>query len=212
MINRTTKQLKHYYYKDRVEVGIDEAGRGPLLGRVYVGAVILPQNDTFDYSLMRDSKKLSEKKRLEAYDYIKNNAIESVSFWMSEKEVDDLNIYKATHNAMHNALDKLNIVPDNILVDGNKFYIYARNGDIIPHACIKGGDNEYCSIAAASIIAKVEHDNYIHELCDNHPTLEERYDLRNNKGYGTKKHLEGIEKYGITEWHRKTFGICKGFA
>lgn len=209
--NQMKRILKPYYYKDQIEVGIDEAGRGPMLGRVYVGAVILPQNDTFDYTLMKDSKKLSEKKRLEAYEYIKKNAIEYTSFWMSEKEVDDMNIYKATHKAMHIALDKLNITPDNILVDGNKFYIYARDGDIVPHVCIKGGDNEYCSIAAASIIAKVERDEYINKLCDENPILEERYDIRNNKGYGTKKHLEGIEKYGITEWHRKTFGLCKSF-
>jgi len=206
--SKHSTHLKTHFYKDCLEVGIDEAGRGPLFGRVYVGAVILPLNDTFDYSLMKDSKKLTEKQRNVAYEYIKNHSIEYSSYWMSEKEIDELNIYRATHKAMHHALDKLTITPDNILVDGNKFYPYYKDGEIIPHVCVVGGDNKYCSIAAASIVAKVEHDKYINDMCDKYQTLEKYYDLRNNKGYGTKKHIDGIKLYGITGWHRKTFGIC----
>lgn len=206
--------LKPFYVKNCLEVGIDEAGRGPLLGRVYVGAVILPQDDTFDHSLMKDSKKFGKSKKeqaklQDAYDYIKKNAIAYSSYWMSETEVDDMNIYQATHKAMHIAIKKLNIIPQHILVDGNKFYPYKERNRIIPHTCIKGGDNEFSSIAAASIIAKVERDKYIKELCEANPDLIEKYDLLNNKGYGTKKHMEGIDKHGITKWHRKSFGPCK---
>ena len=208
--------LKPYYTKNCLEVGIDEAGRGPLLGRVYVGAAVLPQDDSFNHSLMKDSKKFGKSKKgqrelLEAYVHIKENAIAWTSFWMSEKEIDEFNIYKATHKAMHIALAKLDIVPENILVDGDKFYPYKHNGDIIPHVCIKGGDNTYSSIAAGYIIAKVERDMYIKSLCEENPILQERYDILNNKGYGTKKHLEGIKNFGITKWHRKSFGICKTY-
>jgi|TARA_B100000795_G_scaffold260710_1_gene236838 ribonuclease HII len=201
--------LKKFYYENTIEAGVDEAGRGPLFGRVYVGAVVLPQGDEFDHSLMKDSKKLSHKKRLKAYEYIKENALDWTCFWISAEEIDKINVYKATHNAMHKALDQLNVRPENILVDGNKFYVYKHDNEIIPHVCIIGGDNKYTSIAAASIIAKVEHDKYINKMCDENPTLDSFYDLRNNKGYGTKKHIAGIEKHGISIWHRKTFGICR---
>lgn len=102
------------------------------------------------------------------------------------------------------------------MVDGNDFknYTYINKDEQfeeIPYVCIEGGDNKYCSIAAASILAKVERDNYIEELCNKNPLLIERYDLLNNKGYGTKKHIEGIIKYGITEQHRKSFGLCKNY-
>ena len=203
--------LKPYYYENCLEVGVDEAGRGPLFGRVYVGAAILPPDDSFNHALIRDSKKLSEKKRLIAYDYIKNNAIAWTSHWMSERDIDEINIYQSTHRAMHIALQKLDIIPENILVDGDKFYPYKHEGEIIPHVCIKGGDNKYTPIAAASIIAKVEHDKYISDMCDENPELHERYDLRNNKGYGSQKHIDGIKKYGISKWHRKTFGICQKY-
>lgn len=209
---RLPKQpLKNYYYADMLEVGVDEAGRGPMFGRVYVGAVILPNDDDFDYSMIRDSKKMSEKKRLESYNYIINNAIDWTSFWVSAEQIDEMNIYKATHYAMHKALDKLIVRPENILVDGNKFYPYRYKNDIVPHICIIGGDNKYTSIAAASIIAKVERDKYILNLCKEYPELDEYYDLKKNKGYGTKNHINGIKKYGITEWHRKSFGICRNY-
>ncbi len=208
------RMLKKFHTPNCLEVGIDEAGRGPMFGRVYVGAAILPPDDSFHHHLMKDSKKFRKSKKgqrelLEAYNYIKENAIASSSYWMSESEIDEFNIYQATHKSMHIVLQKLDMVPEHILVDGDKFYPYKEKGNIIPHACIKGGDNKYSSIAAASIIAKVERDKYIEELCKENPELIERYDLLNNKGYGTKKHMEGIEKYGITKWHRKSFGICK---
>jgi ribonuclease HII len=202
--------LKSHYYDNTIEVGIDEAGRGPLFGRVYIGAAILPV-DKFNHSLMKDSKRLSDKKRREAYEYIKSHAIEYSVSWMSETEIDNLNIYKATHAGMHKVLDTLTIRPENILVDGNKFYTYIYKGDVIPHVCITGGDNKYSAIAAASIIAKCERDNYIVDLCNKYPELDVLYDLKRNKGYGTKKHMDGINRWGITKWHRTTFGVCKKY-
>lgn len=208
--------LKPFFYKDTIEVGLDEAGRGPLFGRVYVGAAILPQDDSFNHGLMKDSKKFGKSKKgqrelLRAYEYIKSNAIAWGVYWISEKDIDDINIYKATHKAWHKVIDNLNIVPENILVDGNKFFPYSHKGEFLPHICIKGGDNKYSPIAAASIIAKVERDNYIRELCKENPELVERYNIESNKGYGAKTHIDGIKKYGISKWHRKTFGICQNY-
>jgi len=108
---------------------------------------------------------------------------------------------------MHQNIDKLNLNIDHILVDGN----YFKNYKNIKHTCCIKGDSKYCNIAAASILAKVSHDNYITNLCDIYPDLHEKYDLRNNMGYPTKKHIEGIKKYGITKYHRKTFGICTNY-
>lgn len=214
-MSKNTKEklkLKTFYDNSKLEVGIDEAGRGPLFGAVYIGAAILPPGDDFNHSLMRDSKKLSERKRIIAYDYIKENAVDWAVFSYSEKKIDDINILAATLDGMHKVLDKLQVKPEHILVDGNMFKPYWLDDEIIPYTCIHGGDNKYTPIAAASIIAKVERDKYIENLCDENPTLEEYYSIRSNKGYGAKKHIEGIEKYGITKYHRKTFGICKRFA
>lgn len=202
--------LKPYYCEDCLEVGIDEAGRGPLFGRVYVGAAILPPDD-FNHSLMRDSKKLSERKRLQAYDYIKENAIDYSVFYFDENHIDEMNIYKATYTAMHKALDNLQVRPELILVDGNSFIPYYFEGEQQNHVCITKGDNTYSSIAAASILAKVERDKYIYDLCDKYDYLDDKYKIKSNKGYGAAKHIEGIKQYGITKWHRKTFGICRNY-
>jgi len=201
--------LKTYYDLNLLEAGIDEAGRGPMFGRVYTAAAIIPQDDTFVQPFIKDSKKLSEKKRKEAFEYIKENAIDWSVSWKDELYIDNRNIYNATYDSMHTTLDKLNVRPEYILVDCSDFQIYTENCEIIPHKCVVKGDNEYASIAAASILAKVSRDNYIDEMCDKYPLLDEYYDLRKNKGYGTKKHLEGIQHYGISPWHRKTFGLCK---
>ena len=213
------------------EIGVDEAGRGPMFGRVYAGAVILPKSlEAFQHALMKDSKKFhSEKKIREVAAYIKANAIAWAVGWADEREIDELNIRRATHKAMHQAIndilvnnivikqtDKQNIL---LLVDGNDFTPFVYEGadkqvqeKQAQHVCIEGGDNTYSCIAAASILAKVARDDYIAELCAKEPDLITRYDLLKNKGYGTKKHMDGIRKYGITEWHRKTFGICRGQA
>ena len=111
---------------------------------------------------------------------------------------------------MHKGIRNLWVRPSHLLVDGHYFQAYVdEDGMNIPHTCVEGGDNEYISIAAASILAKVEHDKYIEEMCDKYENLDEFYGLRSNKGYGTKKHMEGIKKYGISEWHRKSFRPCQ---
>ena len=203
------KILKRFYLDDALEAGVDEAGRGPLFGRLYIGAAILPPDDNFDHSLMRDSKRLSERKRLIAFDYIKQYAVDWAVHFVSASVVDIDNIYVATLEGMHKALDKLLVKPEHILVDGNAFNPYQTEGTFLPHKCIKGGDDIYTPIAAASIIAKVSRDNYIRELCKLDATLDEYYGLLSNKGYGTAQHMEGIKTHGITKWHRRSFGICK---
>ena len=211
--------LKPYYSDDNsIEIGVDEVGRGPMFGRVYAAAAILPKDDSFKHELMKDSKKFSSKKKLEeTAKYIKENCIQYSIGYEDENSIDKQNIKIATHSAMHKAIKKL-ISPSKdyaILVDGNDFkpvtYLDPVSEMIkeVPSVCIIGGDNIQSSIAAASILAKVERDTYICDLCKEYPKLDEYYDLSKNKGYGTAKHMAGIREYGITEWHRKTFGLCK---
>lgn len=200
--------LKFYYNEDvEYEAGIDEAGRGPMFGRVYVACVILPKDPAlFDFSKMKDSKRFSSKKKLlETYNYILENCIDYSICYKDEHEIDALNIREATLQTMHECLDTIKTKPEFLIVDGCDFRKYKD----LPHTCIEGGDNWYCSIAAASILAKVARDTYIEKLCEEHPELNEKYGLLKNKGYGTKQHIDGLKTHGITEWHRKTFGICK---
>jgi len=204
-----------YYYimqpiskKNSIEVGLDEVARGCMFGRVYSAAVIWPEDyeENPDY-IIKDSKKLSKKKREELYYYIIDNAIDWNVNYIENEEIDKLNILQATMKSMHNNLDKLLIDVDHILVDGTNFNPYNK----IPYTCVIKGDDKYYSIAAASILAKVEHDWYIEDLCKKKPELHEKYDLLNNMGYGTKNHMDNIKKYGISEYHRRSFGICKNY-
>ena len=204
--------LKPYYIKNILEAGIDEAGRGPLFGRLYVAAVILPQDRSFNHALMRDSKKISERKRLIAYDYIRENAIDYTIAFIDEQKIDEINIFRATQKGMHEAIHALNVTPQHLLIDGTHFNTYFRDGKLIPYTCIVEGDNKYTPIAAASILAKVSRDKYIEGLCDRYENLEQFYNLRKNKGYGTEAHSNGIKRHGITQWHRKSFGICKNYS
>ena len=203
-----------------IEIGIDEAGRGPMFGRVYAGVVVLPKDNSFNHSQMKDSKKFHSKKKIEQVaDYIKKNAIAWAVEYEDEQTIDNINILQATQSAMHkcitNVLSQLSHINYDkilILVDGNYFKPYTiLNETTIKYKTIEGGDNKYTSIAAASILAKTERDKYIEELCKENPELVERYDINSNKGYGSKKHMDGIKQYGITKWHRKTFGICKEY-
>jgi len=227
--------LQCYYNDDPniIEIGVDEAGRGPLFGRVYTSAVILPSNkktfgsdsdSNFDYSKMKDSKKFHSKKKItEVANYIKENAIGWSVAYMDESVIDDVNILQATQMAMHKCINEIiqknHMSPENtlLLIDGNYFKPITLFDKIINKlvtfncVCVEGGDNKYASIAAASILAKVARDEYIQELCEEHPTLIEYYGLDSNKGYGAKKHLDGIKQHGITIWHRRTFGICKEY-
>ena len=173
--------------------GIDEVGRGPLVGPVVAAAVILPEG--FYNKDINDSKKLSEKKRNELYEVIKNNAISIGIGIVSNKRIDEINIYEATKEAMKLAIDNLSVKPEYLLIDAMKLDVD------IPSISIIKGDAKSESIAAASIIAKVTRDKMMYELDKKYPI----YDFANNKGYGTKKHIEAIEKYGIISEHRKSF-------
>ena len=224
--------LKKYYHElATLEIGADEVGRGPMLGRVYSGAVILPKDDSFDHFKMKDSKKFTSKnpkKIQEVAEYIKEHAIAWAVEYEDEKVIDEINILQATQSAMHKAiksvikqLEQVSLGPnyDNLLllIDGNYFkqLTILNKGKTklvhINYETIEGGDNKYTAIAAASILAKVERDKYIHELCVENPELVERYGIDSNKGYGSKVHMDGIKKYGITKWHRRTFGLCKNY-
>jgi len=229
---RTTKvaePLKKWFHEGHsIEVGIDEAGRGPMFGRVYAGAAVLPKDDSFDHSLMKDSKKFHSKKKIEQVaEYIKTNAVAWAVEYEDERVIDEINILQATQSAMHkaikNVLKQLNDKQSNeedeilLLVDGNYFKPLtilnkAKTKMVtIRYELVEGGDNKFTPIAAASILAKVERDKYIEELCLENPELAERYGIDSNKGYGSKKHMDGIKQYGITKWHRRTFGICKAY-
>lgn len=203
--------LKQYLDETKIEVGIDEAGRGCLFGPVCVAAVIWPQEDPEPCLEIKDSKKVSEKKRLLLQDYIKENALAWSVQFVSHEEIDNLNILQATMKGMHRCVDEIRqqIEVDTILVDGNSFPMYTDESlDYINHECIIGGDDKYKSIASASILAKTHRDNYIKELVKNNPDLE-KYGLHNNKGYGTKIHMDALKKYGPIDGHRKSFKPCQ---
>jgi ribonuclease HII len=307
-----------------IEIGVDEVGRGPMFGRVYCAAAVLPKDDSFDHYKMKDSKKFSSKntkKIIDTSEYIKTNALAWAIEYEDEKVIDEINILQATQSAMHKAIRNVigqlikkdtglelgNIL---LLIDGNYFkpflyekefssaksgnligkpffyekefssaksgnlngkpFLYenefssAKSGNLIgkpflyenaisefsseksgnligkpflyekefsseksgnlngkpflynssnyiQFQTVEGGDNKYAAIAAASILAKVERDKYILDLCALYPDLIEKYALDSNKGYGSKVHMEGIRTFGITKWHRRTFGICKTF-
>ena len=197
------RMLKTFLNKSLLEAGVDEAGRGPLFGRVYTAAVIIPPDETFQQKFIKDSKKLSEKNRNEAFEFIKENAIDWSVQYKDEKYIDINNIYNSTYDSMHDSLDNLLVKPEYLLIDGSEFQLWMQNDKIVPHKCVVKGDNLYASIASASILAKVSRDNYIKEMCEKYPKLDEYYNLSKNKGYGTREHMEGIKRYGISPWHRR---------
>jgi ribonuclease HII len=228
--------LNKFYIEDAdiFEIGVDEVGRGPLFGRVYTAAVILPKDDSFNHSMMKDSKKFHSKSKIvEVSNYIKQNAIAWYVSFEDEKIIDEINILQATQQSMHKSIlevrqqynkkmkeqgkEERKDYSYNLLIDGNYFkpitFLNKKTNKIetIPYKTIEGGDNKYTAIAAASILAKVERDKYIEELCFQNPTLSEYYCIDSNKGYGAKKHIDGIKEHGITIWHRRSFGICKNY-
>ena len=213
---------------NRWEIGVDEAGRGPMFGRLYVAGVILPKDSSFRHEDMKDSKKFHSPKKIKAVsDYIKANALAWHIQYISEDIIDQINIRQAVLRAMHECclqcIRQIQTVnPDTsvdtdvfLLIDGNDFTPFRMYDETtecmieIPHETIESGDNTYTSIAAASILAKVARDDYIAEMCHQYPQLQEKYGIEKNKGYGTKAHLDGIREHGITQWHRRSFGICK---
>ena len=186
-------------YKDGIELiaGIDEVGRGPLIGPVVAAAVILPKNYKLDG--LTDSKKLTEKKRDMYYEIIKRDAIAIGIGIKDENVIDEVNIYEATKLAMKEAIDKLSVKPQHILIDAMPLELD------IPTTSIIKGDMKSESIAAASVIAKVTRDSMMYELDKEYP----EYGFGSHKGYPTKKHVEAIEKYGLIEGYRKTYAPIK---
>ncbi len=179
------------------ECGTDEAGRGCLAGPVTAAAVILPEN--FKNTLLNDSKQLSEFRREILKTIIEDEAIAFSFSHVFEEKIDEINILNASILAMHQSINTLNIVPDYIIVDGNRFKPYQT----IPHQTIIKGDGKYLNIAAASILAKTYRDAYMCQIHEEFPM----YNWKQNKGYPTKEHREAIKKYGATKYHRKSFRL-----
>lgn len=197
-------------------IGVDEAGRGSLIGRVYAATVcMLCIKDMNGVPTITDSKKMTRNQRQKAYEWIINNVKDYSIAFSEPSEIDSINILQATRLAMTRALQEIkreNLESSKeIVIDGPRWedkFDSIKNEYKIDIKSVIGGDSKYFSISAASILAKEEHDKHIRELCQQHPELHERYDLLNNMGYGTKKHLEGIKKYGISQFHRKSFKPC----
>ena len=200
MTSRKDKEDNHllpFYHEGVVEAGCDEAGRGCLAGSVYAAAVILPS----DYSnpLLNDSKQLSEKSRYRLREQIEHDAIAWAVGIVTAEEIDKMNILRASITAMHRAVDQLKVRPQELIIDGNKFYPYHD----IPYTTIVKGDGKYLSIAAASILAKTYRDDYMRELHKEYPY----YGWDHNAGYPTKEHRQGIAEHGISPYHRKTYNL-----
>lgn len=189
--------LKKYFHKTLIEAGCDEAGRGSLAGPVFAAAVILPKN--FKNPILNDSKVLSDKQRKFLRPIIEKEAIAWAIAQVSAEEIDEINILNASFLAMHRAIDQLKHIPESLLIDGNRFNEYKN----IPHTCIIEGDSKYMSIAAASILAKTYRDDHMDGLHLQFPM----YNWLDNRAYGTLEHREAIVKFGICEYHRKTFRL-----
>ena len=194
--------LKKFFSKGLVEAGCDEAGRGCLAGPVFAASVILPAG--FRHPLLNDSKQVTEEDRNKLRPIIEKKAIAWAVGIVDHKEIDRINILKASFKAMHLAIDQLPVRPDLLLIDGHIFAPYFG----IVHHCVIGGDALYTSIAAASILAKTHRDAYMQAL---HITFPD-YGWHENKGYGTAFHRKSIREHGLSPYHRKTFGICNDFA
>lgn len=193
--------LRSYYFSDEslLEGGCDEAGRGCLAGPVVAACVILPKH--FSNNTLKDSKKLSQKQREEMRDIITQDAIAYSIAWATHQEIDTLNILNASFLAMHRAIDTIKIKPHHILIDGNRFKPYPQ----IPHTCIIKGDNLFCSIAAASILAKTYRDDWMTKLHNEFPL----YNWKKNKGYPTKEHTNALHTHGTSPYQRITFQYKK---
>ena len=189
--------LKSHYYEGLIEAGCDEAGRGCLAGSVYAAAVILPSD--YQNELLNDSKKLTAKKRYALREEIERDAIAWAVGIVTPEEIDKINILNASFLAMHRALDQLQVRPEAVIVDGNRFKPYQD----LPSTTIVKGDGKYLSIAAASILAKTYRDDYMLSLAEDYP----QYDWQSNMGYPTKKHRQAILEHGITPYHRKSYNL-----
>ena len=229
---KKVQPLLERFYSDNLdiyEISMDEAGRGCMFGRVYIASVVLPKNpELFSGVDIKDSKKFTSKTKLrEVAEYIKEHALVWHIEYMESNEIDNKNILMSVmdgmHNCIRNSISKVNDVTHTendttrfmAIVDGNYFKPYCHfdtttnDYQQIPYVTIEKGDGKYMGIAAASILAKTARDDYVLEMCEKYPILSERYGLDSNMGYGTKSHMAGIQEYGITQWHRRSFGCCK---
>ena len=189
--------LLPYLQDELIEAGCDEAGRGCLAGPVFAAAVILPKN--FSHDILRDSKKLNEKNRVDLRGVIEQEALAFAVSMVDHQEIDRINILNASIKAMHLALEQLSVRPGFVIIDGNRFKPFRD----IPFECVVKGDDKYYSIAAASILAKTYRDDFMLNLATEYPD----YDWANNKGYPTIKHRDAVIAFGMSPYHRKTFRI-----
>lgn len=183
-----------------MEAGLDEAGRGCYAGPVYAAAVILPKD--FHHPLLNDSKKLTQQQRDMLRPLIERESIAFAVTAVDNREIDKINILQASYAAMHRSLDQLQVTPELLLVDGNRFKPYKN----LPHQCIVKGDGKFAAIAAASILAKTYRDEYMQQLHDEFP----HYGWSSNKGYGTETHRTAISSFGLCKYHRMSFSIQPG--
>jgi len=189
--------LKNHYYEGLVEAGCDEAGRGCLAGAVYAAAVILPPD--YQNELLNDSKQLTERRRYQLRTVIERDAVAWAVGIVGPEEIDQINILNASILAMHRALDQLQVRPQAVIVDGNRFKPYGA----LPCTTIVKGDGKYLSIAAASVLAKTYRDDYMLRIAEEYPD----YDWQQNKGYPTRRHREAIRQFGVTPYHRKSYNL-----
>jgi len=187
--------LKSAYTSDKIEAGCDEAGRGCLAGPVFAAAVILPKE--YQNPMLNDSKKLTEKERLKLREEIRKVALSYAVASIEARIIDEINILNASFLAMHKAIKKLTLVPELLLIDGNRFNAFKK----IPHQCIVKGDGKYLSIAAASVLAKTYRDDFMKNAHQQYP----QYGWITNKGYPTIKHKYAVLQYGLSPYHRKSY-------
>ena len=208
LTNPDAGKYKLTYVDDgKIEVGVDEAGRGCLMGRLYTGAVVLSNDpdDLFDHGAelyrIKDSKVLTKRQRDIVYDYVQELALDKAVAFSPASEVDELNVLRADMVCMHRALDSLQIPVERVLVDGDTWVPYKDTEGVR----VVDGDAQYLSIAAAGILAKVSRDRWVESVVAEHPEWDAQYGFLSNMGYGTAAHMEGLSKYGVTEEHRRSF-------
>ena len=189
--------LASYLHKDLIEAGLDEAGRGCYAGPVFAAAVVLPKD--FHHPLLNDSKLLNEKQRDELRPIIEKESICFSVASVDNDTIDKINILQASFTAMHLCIDRLPVIPEYLLIDGNRFKPYPN----LPHQCIVKGDGKYAAIAAASILAKTYRDEFMQKLHVSFP----HYGWDKNKGYGTASHRKAIDAFGLCHHHQKSFNI-----
>jgi ribonuclease HII len=189
--------LQPFYQQDLLEAGCDEAGRGCLAGPVFAASVVLSRD--FFHPLLNDSKQVTEEQRYCLRPYIEQHAVAFAVAQLCNRQIDKINILKASFKSMHLAVKQLAVQPQLLLIDGNRFTPYKR----IPHRCIIGGDSKYASIAAASILAKTYRDDFMKALHQKFP----KYNWAQNKGYATKDHQAALNKWGPCRFHRKSFRL-----